>query len=150
VTGLEAREMMTKHEGFTSYGSIGHQSLNLMNQAWATMEHRFSVATQTHNDKYSSAKGASAYEGPRYALNLLNRHPVDLLVIETGSKARNWRKTPECRWETLVLQTSRDKRPQYVIESWLPQVQLRTAWMGQNGDGLRIPFHRNSDQCQIY
>jgi hypothetical protein len=79
--------MMMKHDGFTSYGTIGHQSLNLMSQAWATMEHCFSVAAPGHNDKYTSAQGTKPIEGPRYALHLLNKTPVDLLIIETGAKA---------------------------------------------------------------
>jgi hypothetical protein len=89
------------------------------------MEHCFSVAAPGHNDKYTSAQGTKPIEGPRYALNLLNKTPVDLLIIETGAKARNWKKNPELRWEALVRKTKRDNRPQYVLESWLPHAQLR-------------------------
>jgi hypothetical protein len=117
--------MLTKHDGFTSYGTIGHQSLNLMNQAWATMEHCFSVAAPGHNDKYTSAQGTRPIEGPRYAFNLLNKTPVDLLVIETAAKAWNLNKNPELRWEALVHNAKRDNWPQYVMENWLPQAQLR-------------------------
>jgi hypothetical protein len=92
---METREMMTKHNGFTTYGTIGHQSLNLMSQVWATMEHCFSVAALGHNEKYTSHQGTKPIEGPRYAFHVLNKTPVDLLILETAANARNWKKNRE-------------------------------------------------------
>jgi hypothetical protein len=45
--------------------------------------------------------------------------------METGAKARNWKRDPELRWEVLVRRAKHDNRPQYVLENWLPHAQLR-------------------------
>ena len=85
-----------------------------MADAWQQMDYKFAVGGQ------GPSRASHCYPEPRYALNLLTSHPVDVLVADKGSATPPRRKGPAGpdRWELLVLNTPPEKRPSVVLESW--------------------------------
>jgi hypothetical protein len=133
---MHVRDMLAHHRSrLTTYGTVG-DSLNLMKEAWRDIRHVFSVRDPSLLQGAESTQGECHVPGPRYSLNLLGRHLVDLLVVECG----NWQCTHPLRngqrWEQLVAATSPDLRPQLIIEVWPPNSLLwdlgpagRAAWV---------------------
>lgn len=112
---MEIREISQVGYWIRSYGSIDC-GLDLMEDAWHTLEHVFSV-NQLHLRK--TQPSTRLYEGPRFKLDLLERHQVDLLVIERGHVRRpHGLAHKEERWEQLIGRVAVHQRPKIVIESW--------------------------------
>jgi hypothetical protein len=99
---------------FRSFGTIDC-GLELMRDAWQRLAHVFSVE-QEHT--IASSLSVVQYSGPRYALTLLNKHPVEVLVVERGHIHRAHSEPIEERWEILVSRTKEQNRPCIVIETW--------------------------------
>ena len=70
--------------------------------------------------------GTHAVPGHRFPINILEKHPVDMLVIDRGHVHRPLPVEQEERWE-LAIKTATTK-PKVVIESW---ANSAVAW--ENG-----------------
>jgi hypothetical protein len=60
----------------------------------------------------------------RYPRKLLNRQPVDLLVVELGIDHRPPTTLKRSAWEDLVQHTYPRNRPRVVLETWTGSAQL--------------------------
>jgi hypothetical protein len=87
-----------------------------MDQAWPTLDWKWAV------DSRKERIGPITHvEGPRYSLDLLNKSPVDMVVIERGHILRPMtsqanRDGP--RWRRMISHTQPSRRPAVVLEVW--------------------------------
>lgn len=104
VDGMNVRDMIGEHRGhLRTFGTIG-DSLNLMREAWKDLNHSFSIRAPETLTGAVSTQGVTHLAGPRYPLDTLRRHPVDLLVIECGHWQNPRAPRQGQRWEHLVAQ----------------------------------------------
>ena len=68
----------------STFGTYG-DDLNLMKDAWEHLHHTFSVFHTVISNSIPSSQGQDIFQGLRPQLNLLNKFPVDMLVVECGS-----------------------------------------------------------------
>ena len=79
VTGLKKVEVVTndrEQDFISTYGTIDC-GLETMSGAWTTLQHVFSVGGH-------GSTAEACLNGGRFTPDLLNQHPVDLLVVERG------------------------------------------------------------------
>ena len=120
---------------YRTFGVCG-DSLNLMSDAWKSMEHVFTSRDPTILTNCTRTHGSHIIPGPRYPLHLLETHPVDLLVIECGSWQCPSPPRQGHRWECLVASTPVPKRPLTILEVWPPNSLL---WeQGPTGKASRV------------
>ena len=136
VVGLEGKDMLALQQGpYTSYGTCG-DSLNLMSETWHGIEHVFSIHGPHPLSSSPAIQGRYHYVGPRHSLQLLNHHPVDLLLIECGRWQCPRPPLDGQRWELMIHATAPDSRPKTVIEIWPPNSLL---WeLGPSGKASRV------------
>jgi hypothetical protein len=82
IAGLEICAVVVAEPWVSSYGTIDC-GMELMSEAWKTLNHKFAVRDQAESNWHS--KGTSEAEmahGPRYSMKILDRWPVDVLVVE--------------------------------------------------------------------
>jgi hypothetical protein len=129
--------------------SCGYET---MTQAWKQLDHVFSVAGH-------GPPAANNYPDSRYPMNLLDKHPVDILVIDQGDYTPST--SNSCiprneRWKDLVMQTSPHHRPQLILESW-PDHATSWTWgpmaKGRKAQWLELGYHSrytllNTLHCQ--
>jgi hypothetical protein len=74
-------------------------SLELMNEAWPLLEHKFSVRQSTIELAGDTGTNKpTVYLGHhRYLATLLKKHPVDLLAVESG-----YLKTPPTKYSRMA------------------------------------------------
>jgi hypothetical protein len=101
--------------------------LELMRLAWPSLKHVFSV--RRNNVNLPSPAGVTAppkiIQGVhRYPPNLLNQHPVDLLVVDQGSLYQPPVKYERTPWEVLLDTTHTKRQPRIVIETWTSSAQM--------------------------
>jgi hypothetical protein len=139
VDGMSVREMIGEQRGLLrTYGTIG-DSLNLMQEAWKDLHHTFSIRAPELLVGASSTEGYVHLPGLRYPLDVLQRHPVDLLIIECGRWQNPRAPRQGQRWEHLVERTLADCRPQIIIEIWPPNALL---WdLGPAGKSSRVRWN---------
>ncbi len=106
VIGLSMKDMPGAQPGpFCTYGTCG-DSLNLMKEAWSEMQHMFSVQDPRLELNDTPTLGTHHISGPRFPRDLLNKYPVDLLVIECGRWQCPKPSLNGQRWESLMVYTS--------------------------------------------
>lgn len=112
---MEIREITQVGHWIRSYGSIDC-GLDMMGDAWQTLEHVFSVNKLHLRELHPSTQ---LYEGPRFKLSLLVWHQIDMLVVERGHvhKPHSCAHKEE-RWEQLISRVEVPRRPKIVVESW--------------------------------
>ena len=116
-----------------------------MRLAWVKMDHVFSVRRRsdvilelpsvknnniliTDNNNTDDISGDSIFpvilEGcPNYPKKLLDRHPVDLLVVDKSSMKKP-PSLPVFPWERVVSSAASPNRPKVILESWRAASQL--------------------------
>ena len=136
VCEMQVREMPAPQNGpVSTFGTYG-DSLNLMKDAWEHLHHTFSISHPPVSDAFPSSQGQHVFQGPRPKLNLLNRFPVDVLVVECGSWQCPKHSYSSFQWESFVREASPCSRPKWVVEIWPPNSLL---WdHGPAGKGLRV------------
>eukprot|EP00956_Cyclotella_meneghiniana_P001834 scaffold2011_cov26-Cyclotella_meneghiniana.AAC.4 len=136
VVGLEGKDMLALQQGpYTSYGTCG-DSLNLMSETWHGLEHVFSIHGPHPLSSSPAIQGRYHYVGPRHSVQLLNHHPVDLLIIECGRWQCPRPPLDGQRWELMIHATALDSRPKTIIEIWPPNSLL---WeLGPSGKASRV------------
>lgn len=108
-----------------------------MRDAWQRLAHVFSVE-QEHTTPDDSP--VIWYNGPRYTLSLLNKHPVEVLVVERGHiRLARTDPVPE-RWELLISKTREQHRPLVVLEMW--DISATTWDNGPSGQPIRVRWEQ--------
>ena len=90
-----------------------------MTQAWPGLEHHLAIRqagklgpspTRTNTHVYQSA--------PQFPQKILQKHQVDLLVIECCTRTKPPKANVPDSWEDAILNTKIQSRPKVVLESW--------------------------------
>lgn len=106
VVGLEMKDMLASQRGpYLTYGTCG-DSLNLMSETWHGLEHVLSIHGPHPLSSSLAVQGRYHYVGPRHSLQLLNHHPVDLLIIECGRWQCPRPPLAGHRWELMIQTTA--------------------------------------------
>ena len=85
-----------------------------MTEAWPTLDHVFSSGGLFTKAKHELEKG-------RVNGTLLNKYPVDLILVDRGQfhTPSSAHQVPlSTKWEILVENATEKNRPKVVIESW--------------------------------
>lgn len=114
VNEMESRIRPQADNWIQTYGTIDC-GLELMRDAWQRLAHVFSIEQEHLIELDSMTK---AYHGPRFKLNILRKHPVNLLVVERGHLHRPDTMPKTERWEMLVANAEPSSRPIIILESW--------------------------------
>ena len=126
VVGIEVKKVPEETKSWVQSFGIIDGGLELMKEAWPSLEHKFSVrrsAIELAGD--AGTNKPTIYLGHhRYPAILLKKHPVDLLAVENG-----YLKTPPIKysrtaWTNLVEGTPQECRPRVVVETWPASAQM--------------------------
>ena len=98
----------------SSYGCIDC-GLELMRASWQRLTHVFSIRRQTRPSDIGGPEPLVVLPGPSYPLNLLRRHPVDVLVVERGHVRKPG---DQDRTELLVDRTPPSQRPKLILHAY--------------------------------
>jgi hypothetical protein len=123
VDAMEIRLGPTKPDRaaawINTYGTL-NCGAETMRAVWPGLEHRFAVRCENEPDVLPN-DDTHGLHGPRVRRDLLETHPVDMVVMERGHVLRS-RKCPEPEeWELLVSSTPASDRPKVIVESWRSQ-----------------------------
>ena len=128
VVDVEIRTAETvSFEGIRTFGTVD-SGLEAMTHAWPKLEHIFAVRRGPKKISLASVGVKFCYWGPhRSHPRLLDKHPVDLLVVEKSSI----QKAPEATQvanahEKMIEGASEGNRPSLVVETWRGNAQLWT------------------------
>jgi hypothetical protein len=140
VTGLKLKreENLLSSEPYPlhTYGTIDC-GLETMTEAWPNLEHVFS------SGGIQVGGNTIPLTGGRLPHNLLEEHPIDLLVVDQGHMNRPPGTTTSERpskWEQIVQNVPDEVRPKVVIESW-PEKAI--GWMeGPMAKSARIRWRK--------
>ena len=95
----------------------------LMTRAWPKLHHVFAIRRPKDivEPTDANAKPLIHYGIPNIPSRLLNKHPVDLLVVDrSGLKNQAPKAHYVFPWETSVNHTKLSNRPKVIVESWNP------------------------------
>ena len=96
-----------------------------MRYAWPKLDVRFAVRNSKESLPPDLEDPQNLFYGPhRTRPSLLNKHPVDLLVIEKGSHGAPISNLSPQPWEEIIQQTSPANQPTVVIEAWQSSATL--------------------------
>jgi hypothetical protein len=132
AVGVEVQTVELELESWIqNYGTIdcGYET---MQDSWKTVEHRFSVGRQGESvESLRSPTPKVVLPGGSHRLpnNLLDRCPVDMLIVEQSFKTQAPTLHESYAWEVVVERTN--YRPRLVIESWPENAQIKyhdTIW----------------------
>jgi hypothetical protein len=128
ATGVEVRAgPIETSKTIQSYGVIDGGG-ETMRYAWSRLTHKFSVRRQSETaafaDLLPKPKPQIFVGHNRYRKDLLEKCPVDLLVVERGTFHHPPTSLESSPWENLVNTTTVSNRPKVVIEIWAPPAQL--------------------------
>jgi hypothetical protein len=125
VVGIEVRTAPVTMESWVrSYGVIDG-GFETMGAAWPKLEHRFSV--RRNKDKFSGEAREPEqvhYGQHRLPTNLLEKWPVDMLIVEQGHCTQPPLTYQPSSWETVMDATRPVHRPRVVIETWPSNSQM--------------------------
>lgn len=117
---------------FASFGTIT-RGLSTVGEAFQTLRHVFQVSPCPPPSSVSSSLTDNRpptrhYPDASFSPRLLQRHPVDLLVVDNGDRSRgNVAKTGEL-WEAAIARVAKTKKaPHVVCESWIDSA---VSWEG--------------------
>jgi hypothetical protein len=91
--------------------------MGLMRSAWERLTLVWSTCG-FHNGLPPDLQPQTMIEGPRYSLQIMERRPVDLLLVDASTKTPSCLRDPTPRWEQAIGSTSLAKRPLVILESW--------------------------------
>jgi hypothetical protein len=83
TTSLEVRDTSESRKPWVGYYGTIDAGLETMRLAWPTLQHQFTVR-RPEDLCVTVDEEVFSRIGPRYPADLLNRKPVDLLVVEQG------------------------------------------------------------------
>ena len=90
-----------------------------MTSAWRSMRHVFAVCRSLFGPPLSHLGALVIKKFPHFPIDVLWKHPVDLLVVECCSRTKPPRKGDDSEhWEKAVTKTRINCRPKVVLESW--------------------------------
>jgi hypothetical protein len=127
AVGLEVKDLAGTLEPWVKTFGIIDGGLEMMRFAWPTLEHKLSV--QRSRDILpplgSSEWNPKVVPGThRYRASLLNKRPVDMLIVEPGTRQLPPTSYQRIPWEDLVSTTCLKKRPRLVLEMWSANAQM--------------------------
>jgi hypothetical protein len=91
--------------------------MGLMRSAWEQLTLVWSTCG-FHNGLPPDLRPQTMIEGLRYSLQIMERRPVDLLLVDASTKTPSQSRDPTPRWEQAIGSTSLAKRPLVRLESW--------------------------------
>jgi hypothetical protein len=128
AVGVEVQTVELELESWIqNYGTIDCGYETMRDSSWKTVEHRFSVRRQGELvESLRSPEPKQVFPGGSHRLpkDLLDRCPVDMLVVEQSFKTQIPTRHEPYSWEEIVEHTN--YRPWLVIESWPANAQI---WM---------------------
>ena len=90
-----------------------------MTSAWKSMKHVFAVRRSSFGPPSNNTEAIVIEIFPHFPVDVLWKHPVDLLVVECCSRTKPSKKGHDSEhWEKAVAQTRVKSRPKVVLESW--------------------------------
>ena len=97
-----------------------------MRFAWEELRHVFSVRKQGETvPNATTGSGPQIFYGHhRYSLDLLNKNPVDLLVVDQGTNTQPPNQYSRNPWEEVVEASTPPNKPKVVVEAWPATAQL--------------------------
>jgi hypothetical protein len=124
-----------------------------MRYAWSSLIHKFSVRRQSEKapsvDLLPSSNPQIFVGHNRYRKDLLEKCPVDLLVVERGTFHQPPTSLERSPWENLVNGTTTSNRPKVVIEIWAPSAQLWNRGPMSKGCVTRWKTHDFVTHCRL-
>ena len=117
ATGVEVRPMRSRGSVYKTFGTYGG-GFPLISAAWEGMEHILEINANVKQEDSKMPSAKYTYTGLRCQRNLLQRHPVDILVVEAGLKSQSHISQKGEHWELMIQSTEATKRPQLIVEAW--------------------------------
>jgi hypothetical protein len=151
AVGMEVREVENDWNScISSYGCIDG-GFELARLAWSKLEHRFSVRRDKErvDQGLADAPGKVFFGHHRYPQKLLQKLPVDLLIVERGhlfQPIKNYSPEP---WEDLVKSTRVRSRPKVILESWSNVAQTWTRGPVCKATITRWQAQGYATRCQL-
>jgi hypothetical protein len=149
VFEVQVREMQALQDGpLSTFGTMGI-GLNLMRCMGAPSLYFLDLPPSSFGYNPLLPR-TTCFPRPRPKLNLLNKLPVDVLVVECGSWQCPKHSNISFQWESCVREASPCLRPKWVIEVWSPNSLL---WdHGPAGKGLRVRWEERgySTKMQVF
>ena len=119
----------------STYGTLDG-GLETMSEAWPKLRQVFSSG----GPKSTATQRLS---GGRVPLHILNKNPVDMLVVERGhfyQPPKTQLPDPRSKWECILEVTKPKNRPKVVIESW---TEKAIGWLnGPMSKGTRTRWSK--------
>ena len=117
ATGVEVRPMRSRGSVYKTFGTYGG-GFPLISAAWEGMEHILEINANVKQEDSNMPSAKYTYTGLRCQRNLLQRHPVNILVVEAGLKSQSHISQKGEHWELMIQSTEETKRPQLIVEAW--------------------------------
>ena len=153
ATGVEVRTgPVQKIQTIQSYGVIDGGG-ETMRYAWRGLKHKFSVRRQSDTvpvvDHLPCSRPTIFVGHNRYRKDLLEKCPVDLLVVERGAFHQPPSTLERSPWESLVYNTTIPNRPKVVFELWAPSAQLWNRGPTSKACVSRWNTHDYTTHCRL-
>ena len=114
--------------------------------AWKELEYKLEIKDKI-KDHLTIPKGKTRVAALRCSHRILNRYPIDMLIVETGQQQAPQISKSIDHWELIMDKTLVERRPKIVIESWTSRASV---WEnGPSGKGSRVRWKEKGYTTRI-
>ena len=114
--------------------------------AWKELEYKLEIKDKI-KDHLTFPKGKTQVAALRCSHRILNRYPINMLIVETGQQQAPQISKSIDHWELMINKTTLEKRPKIVVESWTSRAAV---WEnGPAGKGSRVRWKEKGYATRI-